>query len=104
MERWFLIALSELTPVPVVAVETTGAGSFHASHVAGQLVGIPEITSIAKSLGAKKISQLTFDLAQQHSGLVNSVLVSDAQAANATWRFASTSPHVWELMGKMTNE
>ena len=74
--------------VAVVAVETSGAGSFHAAHVAGELVGIPEITSIAKSLGAKKISQLTFDLSQQHDGPVRSMLVSDAQAANATWRFA----------------
>jgi L-serine/L-threonine ammonia-lyase len=94
MERWFDIVPSGLTLVPVVAVETTGAGSFHAAYTAGQLVGIPAITSLAKSLGAKKISQITFNLAQQHAGPVKSILVSDTQAANATWRFASTI-HNW---------
>jgi L-serine/L-threonine ammonia-lyase len=98
MERWFLDWWDvELISVAVVAVETTGAGSFHAAHVAGKLVGIPEITSIAKSLGAKKISRLTFDLAQQHGGPVQSVLVSDVQAANATWRFASRTIEIPEL-------
>jgi L-serine/L-threonine ammonia-lyase len=72
-----------------VAVETNGAASFYASHVAKEHVAISEITSIAKSLGAKKISKITFDLSQQHPGHVNAMLVSDAQAANATWRFAS---------------
>ena len=73
-----------------MAVETHGAASFHASHVAGENVAIPQIDSIAKSLGAKKISKLTFDLSQKHPGRVGAMLVSDAQAANATWRFAGT--------------
>jgi len=71
-----------------VAVETHGAGSFYASYTAGKHVSIPAITSIAKSLGAKKISKITFDLSRQHTGHVSSMLVSDAQAANATLRFA----------------
>jgi L-serine/L-threonine ammonia-lyase len=72
----------------VVGVETHGAASFYASHTAGEHVGIPEIDTIAKSLGAKKISKFTYDLSRRHSGHVSAVLVSDAQAANATWRFA----------------
>lgn len=74
--------------VTVVSVETYGAASFHAAHTAGEHVGIPQIDTIAKSLGAKKISKLTYDLSRQHPGHVSAVLVSDAQAANATCRFA----------------
>jgi L-serine/L-threonine ammonia-lyase len=74
-----------------VAVETHGAASFHASHVANKHIAIPEINTIAKSLGAKKISKLTFNLSREHSGHVNAIPVSDAQAANATWRFAGTN-------------
>jgi L-serine/L-threonine ammonia-lyase len=81
-----MIAIS--LKVGVVGVETHGAASFHASFVAGQHVAIPEISSIAKSLGAKKISKITYDLCRQHPGYVNTMVVSDAQAANASWRFA----------------
>jgi L-serine/L-threonine ammonia-lyase len=78
-----------LTIVGVVGVETHGAASFHAAHTTGKHIGIEKIDTIAKSLGAKKISKLTFDLSQQHRGHVASMLVTDAQAAKATWRFAS---------------
>jgi L-serine/L-threonine ammonia-lyase len=88
LERWYFPNLLRLIKVTVVAVETHGAGSFYASYTAGEHVSIPAITSIAKSLGAKKISKLTYDLSRQHAGHVSSMLVSDAQAANATWRFA----------------
>ena len=71
-----------------MGVETHGAASFHASHTAGEHIAIPQIDTIAKSLGAKKISKITFDLSRQHPGHVSAMLVSDAQAANATWRFA----------------
>jgi L-serine/L-threonine ammonia-lyase len=84
--------------VAVVAVETHGAASFYAAHTTGKHVGIEKIDTIAKSLGATKISKLTFDLSRQHQGHVSSMLVSDAQAANATWRFASSDP----LSGKLT--
>jgi L-serine/L-threonine ammonia-lyase len=79
--------------VTVVGVETPGAASFHASHVAGKHVAIDKIDTIAKSLGAKKISAITFELSQRHPGHVSSMLVSDAQAANATWRFAGIFIH-----------
>lgn len=74
-----------------MAVETYGAASFHASHVANKLVAIPNIDTIAKSLGAKKISNLTFNLSRQHSGHVSAMLVSDAQAAYAAWRLAGNN-------------
>ena len=39
--------------MPIVALETDGAHSFYASVKAKQLVTLPAITSIAKTLGAK---------------------------------------------------
>lgn len=39
--------------VPVIAVETEGAASFHAATEAGQLVELDRISPIATSLGAK---------------------------------------------------
>ena len=80
--------MRDLIPVTVVAVETHGAASFYASHKSGEHIAIPNINTIAKSMGAKKISKLTFELSRQHPGDVKAILVSDAQAANATWRFA----------------
>jgi L-serine/L-threonine ammonia-lyase len=77
--------------VAVVAVETHGAASFHASFTAKEHISIPKIDTIAKSLGAKKISKITFDLAMKHPGHVSAILVSDAQAANASWKFASSN-------------
>jgi L-serine/L-threonine ammonia-lyase len=79
-----------LTIVAVVAAETQGAASFHASFTAKEHISIPKIDTIAKSLGAKKISKITFDLAMKHPGHVSAMLVSDAQAANASWKFASS--------------
>ncbi|GAO51393.1 tryptophan synthase beta subunit-like PLP-dependent enzyme [Saitoella complicata NRRL Y-17804] len=74
--------------VPVVAVETVGAASFHASMTAGSLTTIPAITSIATSLGARRVSQTCFDLATTHPGAVHSVTVSDAEAVDGCVRFA----------------
>ncbi|BFZ62815.1 catabolic L-serine/threonine dehydratase [Saitoella coloradoensis] len=75
--------------VPVVAVETDGAASLHASLTAGNLVTIPAITSIATSLGAKRVSQTCFDLATAHVGSVKSVTVTDAEAVDGCVRFVN---------------
>jgi L-serine/L-threonine ammonia-lyase len=72
--------------VPVIAVETVGAESLHKSLAAGELVTLPAITSIAGSLGAKRVCQRVFDLAQSHR--VISVTVTDAQAVAACLKFA----------------
>jgi L-serine/L-threonine ammonia-lyase len=80
-----------LIVVSVVGVETEGAASFNASFKAKQHIPIPELTSAAKSLGAKKISKLTFELFMRHPGHVNSVLVTDAQAAMGAVKFAGIS-------------
>lgn len=88
-----------------MGVETHGAASFYASHNANEHVGIPEIDTIAKSLGAKKISKFTYDLSRRHSGHVSAMLVSDAQAANAAWRFAGkrSRSHISDLRRSTTD-
>lgn len=67
--------------VPVLAVETEGAASLNASLQAGELVTLPEITSIATSLGARQVASKTFELAKLPN--VKSLVLSDAQAAMA---------------------
>lgn len=71
--------------VPVVAVETVGADSFAQSLAAGERIELPGISSIATSLGARKVAQQAFALAQQHP--LHSVVVPDAEAVQACLRF-----------------
>ena len=75
-----------LKHVPVVAVETEGAASLHAAIQAGELVTLPAISTIANSLGARRVAQKALDLAREHD--IRSVLVSDAQAVDACLKFA----------------
>ena len=62
----------------MIAVETRGADSFAQSLAAGVQIELPAITSIATSLGAKRVSAAAFELAQR--GPVESIVVSDAAA------------------------
>jgi len=71
--------------VPVVAVETHGAASFHAAVQAGQGVAIDRIDSIATSLGAKRVCEQAVKELAAHP--IHSVLVSDQQALQACERF-----------------
>jgi L-serine/L-threonine ammonia-lyase len=73
--------------VPVVAVETTGAESLHAAILAGEAVLLPEITSIAKCLGARRVADAALDWTGKH--LVRSVVVSDESAVSACLEFAN---------------
>lgn len=73
--------------VKLCAVETEGAESLHASMQRGELVTLSEITSIAKSLGARRVASEAFAWTQRHP--VESVVVSDASALQACVRFAS---------------
>ncbi len=70
----------------VVAVETHGTASLHAALAAGHLVRLPEIRSVAKTLGAAQVAQGAFERAQRRG--VHSVLVSDEQALRACRQFA----------------
>jgi L-serine/L-threonine ammonia-lyase len=75
--------------VPVVAVETQGAESFHRGMAAGKPVRLEGgITSIAKSLGATIVSPNAIKMSQLHPGTVTSIVVSDAAAVNACCQFA----------------
>jgi L-serine/L-threonine ammonia-lyase len=72
----------------VLAVETVGADSLNASVRAGELVTLPGITSIATSLGARRVSEKTWEWAQR-AGPENliSATVTDKEAATACVRF-----------------
>jgi L-serine/L-threonine ammonia-lyase len=71
--------------VPVFAVETAGADSYAQSLAAGERVELAAITSIATSLGARKVSEHAFGLAREHP--ITPVVVSDAEAVAACLRF-----------------
>lgn len=71
--------------IPVFAVETTGAASFHAAVNAGHTVELEKITSIATSLGAKRVCENAFQWSKTHP--IHSVVVSDQSALTACERF-----------------
>ncbi|MET3118757.1 L-serine/L-threonine ammonia-lyase [Undibacterium sp. GrIS 1.8] len=75
-----------LANIPVIAVETEGAASLHAAVQADELVTLPAITSIASTLGARRVAQQAFDHTQTHQ--IHAVTVSDAQAIQACLSFA----------------
>ncbi len=74
-----------LADIPVLAAETTGAASLKAAMDAGEPVSLPAITSIATSLGAKRVADHAVALTQTHD--IRSALVSDAEAVRACLRF-----------------
>jgi L-serine/L-threonine ammonia-lyase len=71
--------------VPVVAVETEGADSYAQSLAAGERIELPRITSIATSLGARRVAQRAFALAAEYP--VRPVVVPDSAAVEACLRF-----------------
>lgn len=80
------LARNGLGHVPIVAVETEGAASLNAALAADERVTLPAITSIATSLGARRVAAAAFDAARRWP--VTSVTVSDDQAVAACLRFA----------------
>lgn len=72
--------------IPIIASETEGAASLHAAVQAGELVTLPAITSIATTLGARRVAQQAFDWTRQRT--IHTVTVSDAQAVQACLDFA----------------
>ncbi len=77
---------NNLKHVPVIAVETEGAASFHAAVRAGELVTLDKIDTIATTLGSKRVAQRALDLSREHT--IHSVLVTDRQATDACVAFA----------------
>lgn len=72
--------------VPIIAAETKGAESFNAAIKAGEPVTLPEITSIAVTLGCIRVADKAFEWTQKHE--IHSVVVSDEQAVDACLQFA----------------
>ncbi|KAF7548228.1 hypothetical protein G7046_g8753 [Stylonectria norvegica] len=70
----------------IIAVETIGADSLNASIKAGEHITLPEMTSIALSLGATRVSEQTWKWSQNDN--LHSLVVSDADAAISCVRFA----------------
>ena len=77
--------------VPVVAVETLGADSLAAAVAAGQPVTLPAITSIATSLGARRVSDRAWAWTREHE--VHATTVTDAQAVQGC--LAIADEHRW---------
>ena len=75
-------AIRSIKPdVKIVGVETRGADAMAHSLAAGTLVELPAITSIARTLGAPKVSEFTYRVVRE---LVEEVVVvDDANAARA---------------------
>jgi L-serine/L-threonine ammonia-lyase len=71
---------------PVVAVETEGAASFGAARRAGEPVDIGAITSVATSLGARKVAGEAVAWLGRHP--IRDVVVDDGDALRACRRFA----------------
>lgn len=79
MQRW------GWNHIPILAVETEGAASFHAALAAGRPVELATITSVATTLGAKQVCAQSVAWAQERP--IRSVVVSDASALRACERF-----------------
>ncbi len=62
----------------IVAVETIGAESLHKSIIAGEIVELDAITSIAKTLGARKTEPFIFDSLKRL--VTHSLIVHDSEA------------------------
>lgn len=75
-----------LGDVPVIAVETEGAASFNAAANAGQSVEIETISTVATSLGAKRVCNKAVEYALSRP--VISERVTDASAIRACLQFA----------------
>ncbi len=72
--------------VPVLAVETDGAASYAAGLAAGAPVELPAITSLATTLGARKVAAEAVAWAKRHE--VISWITGDREAVRACLRFA----------------
>lgn len=71
--------------IPILAVETQGAASFHAATQAGHPVQLAHITSVATSLGAKRVCEQAMKWWRERP--IRSLVVSDQSALSACERF-----------------
>lgn len=80
--------------VPVIAVETHGSNAFQASVVAGKLMTLSKISTIASGLASTCISAKSLELSLVHP--VVPFAVSDAMAADAVRLFAEDNKLIVE--------
>ena len=71
------------TKVPMVVMETEGAKSFNAALLAGEVVKLDAIKSIATSLGSLSIQKELLEMAQSTEFHVISGVVSDRSAVKS---------------------
>ncbi|MGO9572461.1 MAG: pyridoxal-phosphate dependent enzyme [Desulfomonilaceae bacterium] len=74
------------TDVPILAVETEGAASFAAAVRAGRLVTLDRITSVATTLGARRVAAKALEWTERHP--ITPWQVTDPEAIAACVRFA----------------
>jgi len=88
-------ALRAIKPdVKIIGVETHGADAMSQSLAAGHLVELAAITSIARTLGAPKVSDLTYRAVRE---LVEEVIVvDDASATRALFLLLERTKHLTE--------
>ena len=78
----------------IIGVETRGADAMSQALAAGSLVELPAITSIARTLGAPKVSDFTYRVVRE---LVQEVVVvEDAAAAQALFLLLERTKHLTE--------
>ncbi|XP_037097830.1 serine dehydratase-like isoform X2 [Syngnathus acus] len=73
--------------VPIIAMETLGADCLNASLKAGRMVTLDDITSEAKSLGAKRVCAKAFEYSRSQEVTIISEVVTDQQALHAMETF-----------------
>uniref|UniRef100_G1PCH0 L-serine ammonia-lyase n=1 Tax=Myotis lucifugus TaxID=59463 RepID=G1PCH0_MYOLU len=71
--------------VPIIAMETKGAHSFHAATSAGKLVPLDQVTSVAKALCVRTVGAQALKLFQEHP--IFSEVISDREAVAAIEKF-----------------
>lgn len=72
--------------VALITAETSGADSYARSLAAGSVIELPAITSIATSLGAKRVCMRAFELSREFR--THADVVSDLAALRACLQFA----------------
>lgn len=77
-----------------MAVETPGTSSLQQAVAANELVTLPAIDSIAKSLGANRVSPAAFALRETHK--LRCKVVSDADTVRACQHFRATTSKLVE--------
>ncbi|KAK5441935.1 catabolic L-serine/threonine dehydratase [Exophiala xenobiotica] len=80
--------------VQVLPVETLGADSLAQSLKRGELITLPAITSVATSLGAIRVAEHAFNQARRPN--VTPVVLDDAEACSACWRFLDDERYLVE--------